>query len=314
MDLITALQSFLRVAETGSFSAVAEERGVTQPAISRQVTALEEHLGTRLVQRSTQAVTLTEEGKDLVGLAQQLIDSADALRQVSKHRRDKPVGRVRVATSIPLGIYFCERLDRLLDRYPELSVDLVLRDAAADLIGEGLDLEVRMGAIEDASLIARRVGSSTAFVVASPAYLQERGTPDHPRDLEQHDCIVHRRWGYDEVWWFGDKNAESTDSPADISVSVQGRFSANNAEAVHRAVLKDRGIALVSHLLVADDVRCGRLQRLLPDYPTRRYPLYLVYPSRRGLPPRTRVVIDFFTEILAEDPSMSIAMADPPKL
>jgi DNA-binding transcriptional LysR family regulator len=304
MDLIGALQSFLRVAETGSFSAVAKERGVTQPAISRQISALEEHLGTRLVHRSTQAVSLTEDGRELVGLAQELIDSAEALKRFSKHRRDRPVGRVRVAMPIPVGIYLSSLVARLLGRYEEISIEVVLRDTAGDLVEEGLDLAIHIGAIDDSSLIARRIGTTTAFVVASPAYLKGRKVPRHPRDLEQHDCIVHHRWGSDEQWWFGEDGV-GKDPPVDLSVSVRGRFSANNAEAVHRAALNGHGIALLSHLLVTKDIENGRLRRLLEEYPCRRYPLYIVYPSRRALPPRTRVVIDFLTEVLSEDPVMS---------
>ena len=139
MDLIAALRTFLRVAEVGSFSAVAEERGVTQPAVSRQVTALEEHFATRLVQRSTHAVTLTEEGRELMPAAQQLVDSADALQEQTGRRRSKPVGRVRLSVPVPLGLYFSGKLDNLLKRHEELSLDLILHDKLRDLIEEGID-------------------------------------------------------------------------------------------------------------------------------------------------------------------------------
>jgi DNA-binding transcriptional LysR family regulator len=122
VDLIAALRTFLRVAEVGSFSAVAEERGVTQPAISRQVSALEEHFGTRLVQRSTHAVTLTEEGRDLVPAAQQLVDSADALQERTGRRRTKPVGRVRLSVPVPLGLYFSSKLNSLLKKHDDRAV------------------------------------------------------------------------------------------------------------------------------------------------------------------------------------------------
>ena len=229
MDLIAALRTFLRVAETGSFSAVAAERGLTQPAVSRQVSALEDHLGARLVQRSTQAVTLTEEGRELLVAAQQLVDSAEALRQMTASRRGKPMGRVRLAVPVRLGLYLSDKIGRLLTRYEELSVDLVLRDGVSDLIEEGLDLEVRIGPIEDAALIARCIGWTTAYLVAAPSYLEGRCPPAHPRDLERHDCIVYHRWGRDDVWWF---SAAAGDPGAEIAVSVRGRFRANNAAAV----------------------------------------------------------------------------------
>lgn len=298
MDLIAALRSFLRVAETGSFSAVAAEWGITQPAISRQVSALEEHFGTRLVQRTTRAVTLTAEGRDLVPAAQQLVDSAEALRDSTGRRRGKPVGRVRLGVPVSLGLYLSSRFGGLLDQHEELSIDLVLHDGVGDLIEEGLDLQIRIGPIEDSSLISRRIGSTTAFLVAAPQYLNGRTPPTQPRDLERHDCIVYHRWGRDDVWWFASPEGN-------LSVSVRGRFRANNAAAVRRAVLDGRGIALLSHLLLADDIRAGHLLTLMPAFPPLRFPLHVIYPSRRNLPPRTRIVIEFLTELIRSDPAMT---------
>lgn len=299
MDLIAAFRTFLRVAEIGSFSAVAEERGVTQPAVSRQVSALEEHFGTRLVQRSTHAVTLTHEGQDLLLAAQQLVDSADALRESLGRRRGKPVGRVRLGVPVALGLYLSSQLGGLLNEHEELSIDLVLRDDIADMIEEGLDLQVLVGAANDSALISRRVGATTAFLVAAPQYLKERSLPEQPSDLRDHDCIVYRRWGRrDDVWWF-------SSAEGNVSVPVRGRFRANNAEAVHRATLDGRGITLLSHLLVADDIRSGRLRSLMPAFRPLRFPLTVVYPSRRNLPPRVRTVIEFLTELLHADPEMT---------
>jgi DNA-binding transcriptional LysR family regulator len=299
VDLIAAFRTFLRVAEIGSFSAVAEERGVTQPAVSRQVSALEEHFGTRLVQRSTHAVTLTHEGQDLLLAAQQLVDSADALRESLGRRRGKPVGRVRLGVPVALGLYLSSQLGGLLNEHEELSIDLVLRDDIADMIEEGLDLQVLVGAANDSALISRRVGATTAFLVAAPQYLKERSLPEQPSDLRDHDCIVYRRWGRrDDVWWF-------SSAEGNVSVPVRGRFRANNAEAVHRATLDGRGITLLSHLLVADDIRSGRLRSLMPAFRPLRFPLTVVYPSRRNLPPRVRTVIEFLAELLHADPEMT---------
>jgi DNA-binding transcriptional LysR family regulator len=298
MDLITTMQTFLRVAETGSFSAVAAERGVTQPAISRQITALEQHLGTRLVERSTHAVTLTEEGRDLMPAAQQLIDSAETLRNSVGRRRGAPVGRVRLSVPVALGLSLSRQVGALLNGCKELSIDLVLRDRTSDLVEEGLDLEVRVGPMADSALIARRLGSTTAFLVAAPQYLRDRSPPTHPRDLQEHDCIVYYRWGDENTWWFSSPEGE-------MSVSVHGRFRANNAEAVRLAALEGLGIALLSHLTAQEDIRQGRLQSLMPDFPPLRFPLSVVYPSRRNLPARTRFVIDFLTEAICADPAMA---------
>ena len=298
MDLIAALRTFLRVAEVGSFSAVAEERGVTQPAVSRQVSALEEHFGTRLVQRSTHAVTLTEEGRELVPAAQQLVDSADALQETTGRRRRKAVGRVRLSVPVPFGLYFSGRLDALLKKHEELSIDLILHDRLRDLIEEGIDLQLCVGQVSDSALISRRIGATTAFLVAAPDYLMKgRAAPEQPADLQKHDCIVYHRWGRDDVWWFASPEGA-------VSVSVRGRFRANNSEAVRRAALNGHGIALLSHLLVAEDISAGRLRVLMPAFPPARFPVTVVYPSRRNLPPRVRAVIEFLIEIIQADPAM----------
>jgi DNA-binding transcriptional LysR family regulator len=298
MDLIAALRAFLRVADTGSFSAVAAELGVTQPAISRQVSGLEQQLGARLVHRSTRSVTLTEEGRELIRSAQHLIDSAEALQQSVDRGRSKPVGRVRLSVPVALGLYLSNHIGQLLDRCEHLSIDLVLRDGVSDLVEEGLDLEVRLGPVADSALISRRIGSSAAFLVAAPQYLRGRTLPAHPQELQEHECIVHHRLGQDDVWWF-------SSAEGNISVTVRGRLRANNAAAVYRAVLSGRGIAVVSHLLASEDIQKGRLQALMPEFPPRSVPLLVVYPSGRNLPPRTRAVIEFLAEVVRADPAMS---------
>ena len=303
MDLVTNLRCFLRVSETGSFSAVAAERGVTQPAISRQVSALEEHLGTRLVQRSTQAVVLTEEGRNLVPAARDLVHAADDIFQSATIWEKRPVGLVRIALPVSLGLYLSEHIPNLLNRYSELGVEVVMRDRAGHLVEEGLDLEVRVGDIEESTLVCRRIGSIGKLIVAAPEYLAGRAPIVLPDDLEQHNCIIHRGAGQNGVWWwYAGRAGEQTEG----KVAVHGNFSADNATAVHRAALAGQGIASVSHLLVADDIRLGRLVQLLPDYVFQRAPVYITYSSRRRLPQRTRAVIDFLVTLFQQDPMLSL--------
>ncbi|KJV35692.1 LysR family transcriptional regulator [Luteibacter yeojuensis] len=311
MDLIAALRSFVRVAQTGSFSAVATERGVTQPAISRQVSALEDYLGARLVHRSTQAVTLTEEGRELLLPAQRLIDDAEDLPFNVGARRGRPAGRVRIALPVPLGLYLSSHLAPFLASYEGISVDLVLRDGVSNLIEEGLDCEIRLGPLEDSTLVARTIGQTKAYLVASPGYLEQHQPPAHPRDLEQHDCIFYQRWGRENVWWFSTPPAPGDVAGQDLAISVSGRIHSNNAGAVYRAALAGQGIALLSHLLVAEDLAAGRLLHVMPDYPTRRFPIHVVYPSKRSLPPRTRALIDYISGLLEDDPDMAMDAASP---
>lgn len=302
MDLINSLQSFVRVAETGSFSAVAAERGVTQPAISRQVSALEEYVCAQLVQRSTQAVTLTEEGRNLLLPAQELIDAADSIRELTGRWLRKPVGAVRVGLPVSLGLYLSDGISRLLSEFEELSIELVLRDDFGNLIEDGLDLEVCVAEPQDAFLICRRVGSMADVLAASPAYLERRPAPLSPADIETHDCIVHSRSGASRGWQFVDAT-----SGIKSQVSPRGRFSANNAAAAYRAALGGQGIACLPAVLVAEDLAAGRLCQVLPDFRLRRQPIYITYASRRRLPHRTRAVIDFLVRSFQSDPQMRIA-------
>jgi LysR family transcriptional regulator for bpeEF and oprC len=163
LDLLGALRTFIRVAESGSFSAVAREIGATQPAVSRQIAALEEHLGARLIQRTTRSLTLTEDGRDLLGHARRVLDAGEETEAAIGRRRTSPAGLVRLATPVTLGrLYVVPRLPRLLGRYPELSIELTMSDAQIDLVSHGVDLAIRAGEVADTSLVARRIGSAGA--------------------------------------------------------------------------------------------------------------------------------------------------------
>lgn len=297
MDIVCALRTFLRVAETGSFSAAAVDLSRTQPAVSRQVSALEAHLNTRLVHRTTTSLALTAEGERMIPMAlkviaavEELSDSADPEGSVS--------GRVRLSLPAPLGLYLSDRLAALLDGHPTLSVELLFREEPSDLIEDGIDLEVRLGPVIDSSLVCRRIGWTTAFLVAAPAYLEKRAPPRTPEELGRHDCICYSRGGESRSWLF----AKGTDEAA---VRIAPRLILNNAVAVHRAALAGVGIAILSHILAAPDIEAGRLVTLMADNPPARLPINLTYPSRRNMPLRVRTVIDYLVAAMREDPFMA---------
>jgi DNA-binding transcriptional LysR family regulator len=298
MELISSLKIFLRVSETGSFSAVATELGVAQSIVSRQLSSLEEHLGTCLVHRSTRAISVTEEGRGLIPFARQTLDAAETLRHSVHRYRNVPSGRVRLGVPMALGLQLSRHLAGLLDRHQEISIDLVLHDEARNLIEAGLDLDVRIGPIADSSLITRRLGSTTTCLVAAPDYLRDRALPKHPHDLRDHECVVYHDWQEDSIWRFSSPTGE-------LAVTVRGRVRANNAEALRRAALEGLGIALLTQLHIDSDIREGRLRLLLPSFPPLRLPLSVVYPSRRNVALRTRVVLEFLIELYNADPAMS---------
>jgi DNA-binding transcriptional LysR family regulator len=289
MDLISSLRTFARVAEIGSLSAVAREENTSPSAVTRQVAQLENHFGVRLFHRTTRHLTLTEDGQELLGQARQLIEVAEGLEGSLGRHQSNPAGHVRVGISVGGGLWFTQRLPKLFARYPELSVELVMRDYVGDMIEERLDIATVEGEVTDQSLVSRHIGVLTRLLVAAPAYLERRGAPARPDDLGEHQCIVHHQRTGAPVWRF--VGAEGA-----LAVPVTGAFSANNSEAVHRAALSGAGIARLPHAYVYDDLRTGRLLHILQDFPSESQPMHVVYPSRRHLAPRTRVVIDFLVK------------------
>lgn len=300
MDIVSALRAFLRVAETGSFSAAALDLNLTQPAVSRQVSALEEHLNTRLLHRTTSALALTAEGEHMIPMALRVVEAVDALNEASCAETALVSGRVRLTLPAPLGLYVSDRLAAFLERYPSLSVELIFREEPSDLVGEGIDLEVRLGPVTDNSLMCRRIGWTTAFLVAAPGYLDGRSRPKTPDEIGGHECICYSRAGDGRSWTF-------SDGSDDIFVRIAPRLVANNAVAVHRAVLAGSGLAILSHILACPDIEAGKLVNVMPDFPPARLPISVVYPSRRNMPLRVRTVLDFLVEAVKEDPLMASA-------
>lgn len=300
MDLLAAFRAFARVAETGSFSAVAREAGTTQPAVSRQVAALEAHLGVRLLQRSTRSLTLTEDGRDLLGHVRLVLETVEQAEAAIGRRRVAPAGLVRLGSPIVFGrMYLAPHIGALLARYPELTVDLVLTDDVVDMVQGGLDLTIRVGPIGDAGLVARRVGTTTSLVVAAPSYLEGRAALRHPAELGAHECIIFTRRETPETWEFRGPDGAS------VPVEVSGRLRANSIEAVLEAALAGSGVALVPTWMLRDELRSGRLVAPLKEWQPPRRPISVVYPSRRFLAPRTRAVIDFIVDEFRLDPVIS---------
>lgn len=285
MDLLQALRTFVRVIETGSFAAVARETNTNHSSVTRHVGALEEHFGARLLQRTTRRLSLTEDGQDLLQYAQRMIQLEQELEGALGRQRASPTGLVRIGVTTAGAMLMTPRLRGLMDDHPGLSIELVVRDQLGYLIEERLDIALHVGNPPDSSLLARRIGAFGRVLVAAPAYLEKRGAPSRPADLADHDCVIHEYGPESAQWHF-----KGPDGPE--AIRVQGRFHANNAAIVRRAVLDGYGVAMVPEALIVDDVRLARLYRLLPNYQTERLPAFLLYPSRRHLPPRTRVVID----------------------
>jgi DNA-binding transcriptional LysR family regulator len=290
MDLLRALDVLVRVVETGSFSAVARERELSQAAVARQISQLEDHFGVRLFHRTTRKLSLTDDGEMLVGLARPVLDGVEDMETALGRHRASPVGLVRVGVTATGSRFFAQRLPALLANHPGLRVELVVRDRYGDMIEDRLDLAIHAGDVTDASLVVRRAGTAAARVaVASPGYIARHGLPSTPADLVNHTCIVHDVGPNPEVWTF-----VTSEGPEDVQVS--GGFLANDSRAVYLAARTGYGIAFLSLVEVIDDLGSGELVRVLSDFPAQDIPFNLVYPSRRHLAPRTRLVLNFIIE------------------
>ncbi len=304
MDLLAAFRVFIRIAETGSFSSVAREMGTTQPTVSRLVASLESHLAVRLFQRSTRSLTLTEDGRDLLGHARLVVEAVAETEAAIGQRRGSPSGTVRLGCPAVFGrLYVAPRLHRLLDRHPDLSVDLSLSDSVVDVVQEGLDISIRIGEVTDASLVARRIGASRAVTVASREYLDNYGVPTHPRELQHHQCIIFTRLSSPHVW-----NYQGADG--DIAVNVKGRLRCDGIEAVMEAAISSVGIALLPLWMMRAEHDSSQLRQILHPWCPPMRPIYVVYPSRRFLAPRTRAMIEFLVDEFRTDQMIGQTQAD----
>jgi DNA-binding transcriptional LysR family regulator len=286
MDLISGLQTFIRVVETGSFSAVARESNTSQSAVTRQVAQMESHFGVRLFHRTTRKLSLTDDGQALVARARHLLEEAEDLEDTFGRNGGEPTGLVRLGVPVGASILLVPDIAALLEQHPGLSVDLVVSDEMDNLVEERLDLALRLGQSPDTSLVSRAIATIESAPVAAPAYLEKHGAPAHPTDLANHTCIIHDIGPHSAHWTF-------TGPDGAVDVEVTGAFRTNNSLVTRQAALAGYGIALLSDPLTIDDIRASRLYRLLPNYVARRRPAYIVYPSRRHMAQRTRIVIDF---------------------
>lgn len=293
MDLLACLNSFVRTVDTGSFSAVAREMSASQSAVTRQISQLESHFGVRLFHRSTRRLTLTDDGARLLDHARRLIEDAAEIEELLGRQSTSPAGVVRFGVSSAAARFLAPRLPALVERYPDLEVELDVSDQRRDLVESRIDVAMRAGEIADQSVIARLLGRESLVLVASPDYLAEHGAPDGPEDLRRHSCIRYLTENGPLTWRLDGPDGE-------VQVEISGPLSANNIGVVGLLARSGLGIALLPAFTVLDHIREGRLRRVLPAYARTGLPIHLIYSSRRNLPPRTRVFMDFVAEQFAD--------------
>jgi LysR family transcriptional regulator for bpeEF and oprC len=298
MDRFSALQLFARVVELGSFTRASKELGIGQPAVSKQIAALETHFETRLVDRTSRGLRATAAGLDLYNSTIRLLADMEETEARIRGASKGPVGLVRVATPPVLGrMYIIPRLPDFTTRFPEISVELSVAQRLTDLVKEGVDVALRVGSLESSSLVARRIGSIQTITVAVPGYLATHGTPTDPQDLVDHKLVTGQTDGEVLPWRFGGESGP-------WSLVPLGAVRSNDGEDLRAAVLAGIGITHGPSALFQADLREGRVVRILDAFTPAPVPIHAVCSSGRKMPQRVRVFVDFLAAAFAAEPSL----------
>lgn len=291
MDRLAAIEAFVKVAETKSFSEAARRLRSSKSVVSRQIAALEAELGARLFQRTTRSMTLTEAGRGYFERAARILaDLEDANLSVTQLQA-APRGQLRVNAPMSFGLlHLAPALPDFLLRYPDVDVDISMNDRFVDLVDEGFDLAVRIGNLADSSLVARKLAPARRVVCASPAYLKARGVPASPDDLKAHDCLCYNSIPMSHDWRFVAENGQPW------PVEVRGRLSANNGDTLKVAALKGLGFANLPTFIVGSELQAGTLVTVLDKFVAQDLAVNAVYPHSRHLSPKVRAFVDFLAE------------------
>src|SRR3954469_3392639 len=276
MDRVTAMQVFAQVVETGSFAKAAERLALSTSAASRHIAELETHLQTRLLNRTTRRVSLTESGRAFYERAVQLLADLAEAKQEASSAAVVPRGTIRLTTAVNFGVrHIGPAIAEFLGRHPEVRFDVSLSDRVVDLVEEGFDLAIRVGPPGADNLVARKLGETRLVPCAPPQYLAKHGAPKTPEDLAQHDCFTYEYVSPRQVWRFRDR------AGAERSVRVAGRLHSNNGDLLAEVAANGIGIVFEPAFIVGPDVRAGRLVPLLQEFVSVPMPIYAVSPSRK---------------------------------
>lgn len=287
MDRFRNLEVFAKTAERLNFAAAARELKLTRAMVSKHIADLEVRLGTRLFQRTTRRVSLTEAGRMLAARAGGVIDALQETEDAVRELHTVLTGRLRVNAPVSFGAkHLTPLVARFLADHPGVTIDLTLNDRAVDLIEEGYDVVIRIGVLADSSLIARRLAPARLAIVASPDYLKRWGVPKTPTELKRHNCLGYTYWSLRDEWQLTGHGGRAE------RVRVKGSLSANNGDALRRAALDGVGLILQPTFSIADDLRTGSLVRVLAAYAPRELAVHALYAPGAAPSAKLRAFID----------------------
>jgi len=298
VDRIGDIALFLRVLDLGSISAAARSLDLSVAVASQRLKRLERDLGVRLLHRTTRRLHATPEGAALAEQGRPLVEDLEALTGGLRQAGTEISGTLRVTASASFGRqYLSPLLPEFLALHPRVKLSINLTDQMVDLVSSGFDLAIRIGALDDSSLVARKLAVNHRVLCASPDYVRRHGLPRTPQELAEHECVLLvGSQGRQDVWRFGDG------AGGEIVVRVRGRMETNYGELVRDSVVAGLGIAIHSSWHVSRDFREGKLVQVLADYPLADSGIYAVMPQRRLVPPRVRAFVDFLAEKFADPP------------
>jgi len=288
MDRLLSMEIFVAVVELGSLTAAAARHEMSPAMAAKHIKALEARLGLRLMNRTTRRQSLTEAGQAYYARSKAILADIRDAEQGAEALRVAPRGTLRITSTVSFGsVALAPAVADYLDLYPDVSVELALSDVVEDMVASRYDLAVRIGEPQDSGLVARRIGSYQMIICAAPAYLARHGIPDTPADLARHQCLDFSYWGRRTGWRLADGMGGDADYPP------TSRFISNNGQALRQAALAGFGIVLQPEILLADDVRAGRLTPILqPHWPAAR-PITLLYAKDRQALPKLTTFVDF---------------------
>jgi len=302
VDRLAALQVFAQVVEAGSFAKAAERLGMSTSAASRHVAELETHLQTRLLNRTTRRVSLTESGRAFYERSVQLLADLQEAEEEASSAAVVPRGTIRLTTSVNFGVrHVAPAIAAFVAAHPDVRFDVSLADRVVDLVEEGFDIAIRVGTAGADNLVARKLGETRLVPCASPAYLERHGAPKTPAELAKHNCFTYEYVTPRNVWRFRDR------SGAEQAVRVSGTLHSNNGDLLAEVAARDGGIVFEPAFIVGPDVRAGRLVPLLQDFVPPPVPIYAVYPSRKHLSAKVRRFVEFLVERFANAQDWSAA-------
>jgi DNA-binding transcriptional LysR family regulator len=294
MDRLQAMTVFAKVVEQGSFARAAERLSISASACSRQVAELEAHLGSRLLNRTTRRLSLTESGQGFYERCVQLLADLQDAELAAGESAARPRGTIRLTTSINFGVrHVSPAIGAFLVKYPEVKFDVSLSDRIVALVEEGYDLAIRIGSAGGETVVARKLGEARMVACASPAYLKAHVAPKTPEDLARHACLTYEYMPVRNVWPFRGKDGR------EHAVRVAGPLHSNNGDLLAAAAVAGVGIVYEPEFILAPDLKAGRLVPILASYTAPLGPIYAVYPSRRYLSAKVRAFVDFLAQRFA---------------